>query len=121
MSTCTMQTGFLMWKKFCGIEAAGNCRQCHAFVCVRHGAAYGDGSLLCTGCGAQVDDDSTGTVFSTAGGLFGGAALGAAAGEQQQQPPGDTWHGGESDSGGSFDSGSSSDSGGGDSGGSSSD
>ncbi len=120
MSTCTVQTGMLLWKKICGVDSIGNCRQCHAFVCARHGAAYGDGSLLCTGCGAEVGDDSTGTVFATGAGLFGGAAAGAAAAEQQQQSS-ETWHGGgDSDSGGSSES-SSSDSGGGDSGGSSSD
>lgn len=118
MSTCTIQTGMLLWKKFCNVEAVGNCRQCHAYVCARHGAAYGDGSLLCTGCGAEVDDDSTGTVFGNAAGwLGGGVAASAVASEQQQSA--ESWHGGgDIESSSSSDSGSS-DSGGGDSGGSS--
>jgi hypothetical protein len=110
MSTCTVQTGFLMWKKFCGVDAVGNCRQCHAFVCARHGAAYGDGSLVCAGCSAGVDDDSTGTGFTTSSALLGGAAASTASEQQSSE----SWHGGGSDS-------SSSDSGSSDSGGSSSD
>lgn len=124
MATCTVESGMLFWKKACGGESAGNCRDCRRFVCERHASTYGDGSLVCTRCGAQVDD-STGTIFPSGGmGLGLGAAAGAAAANAEQ---GDhaSWHGTDSDSGGSFDSAGSdsgtSDSGGGDSGGSSGD
>jgi hypothetical protein len=118
MATCTVETGMLFWKKVCNGESIGNCRDCRRFVCQRHASTYGDGSLVCTRCGVEVDD-STGTVFSTSGlGLGAGAAAGAAAagGETTNDTP---WHGDETNSS-SSDSGSS-DSGGGDSGGSSSD
>jgi uncharacterized membrane protein YgcG len=117
MAACAVQTGFLFWKKPCGQEALGCCRQCGRFVCGRHGEAYGDGTVLCAGCGALAED-STGTIFpTTSAGVFGAAAASSAAAEAAAA---EKWHGGEGDSGGSFDSGGG-DSGGGDSGGSGTD
>jgi len=117
MANCGIATGFLFWKKACGAEAMGVCRSCGCAVCQRHGASFGDGTLLCTRCGAEADV-STGTVFGTAAGLgAAGAVLGA-----PEQPDSGAWHGEEGNPGG-FESGGSDagDSGGGDSGGSSSD
>ncbi len=110
MATCTLDTGILLWKKPCGLEAIGNCRQCLRFVCQRHGAAFADGTLLCSMCASQTED-STGTVFTTAP-LVAGAAAAHAAGEQRAP---DSWHGADAESDAGFDPGGDS---GGDSGGS---
>lgn len=125
MATCTVESGMLFWKKACSEVAVGSCNQCGASVCGRHAAVYGDGSYVCTGCGAEVDhSDGTGTVFS-----FGGMSQTvsdklSAAGEGISSVAG-SWHGTDNDSGGSLDSAASDsgtgDSGGGDSGGSSGD
>lgn len=116
MSSCAVRSGMLFWKKACGEGAVGSCKQCGADVCGRHAAAYGDGSFICIGCGAEVDDsDGTGTVFSLGGISQTVSDKISAAGEGISAAT-ESWHGGDSGN-----TGGSSDSGGGDPGGSSSD
>lgn len=120
MATCTVETGFLFWKKACGAEAMGACRGCGSAACQRHCASFGDGTLLCARCRAETDDSSS-TVFTTSAmGVGAAAGASAVAASSQAESGGGSWHGNEGDSGGGFDSGGG-DSGGGDSGGSSSD
>jgi len=118
MASCAVEKGILFWKKPCGGESLGNCRQCGRFACAMHSGRMGDGSMLCTAC-VERQDDSTGTIFTS--GAIGMAAASvasaepAAASAAADQVAPDSWHG--SDSGSSSDSGGSSS----DSGGSSSD
>jgi len=123
MATCTVESGMLFWKKACGAESVGTCRQCGRVICGMHAGKLGDGTMLCVEC-VERNPASLSTVISA--GVVGAADVSAEATPFATSPAvadqgsSDTWHGTDSGgSGGSSDSGSS-DSGSSDSGGSSS-
>ena len=117
MANCSVQTGFLFWKKPCIHPSLGNCAKCRKFVCQIHSQEQHDGTLLCGACRTvdEPDDDYSYTTSSESasgaglGASLGGLSGGAASASESDRQRGDSQSGdsGSSDSG-SSDSGSSS-------------
>lgn len=110
MAHCSVQTGFLFWKKPCIHPSLGNCRQCRKFVCQIHSQQQRDGMLLCNSC-AHVDDHDydTSTESSSNSGVGAGIGSIVAGGASASKSNGSGGDSGSSDSGSSDSGGSSSD------------